>query len=158
MKPTQTKNGLSSSGLELRLKSGWKIRSSDKEHKDTKSETVQGAALSIKDLMDKFTMGTDLTEHREGFYEESAAFEDEDMSKLQTLDIYERQTLLQAYATRYQNLLKQQREADRLSNDAASIEQPKIKSGEQEARTTDLSGATQEPATKGAAQSGVKPT
>lgn len=86
-------SGRSASGLRIRTKSGWKLEKGDIKKVTGQSMTINDQALTIRQLMSKFSHGIDLGRTQEGVYIEGADLDDEDLSKVDGLDLYEKQEL-----------------------------------------------------------------
>lgn len=83
-------NGLTSSGLEFRGKSGWKLRKSDTEFEFGPSLTVQNQAYSVRDLLRKSGKGLNIVpEFQPSNIEQD--FDGIDVEKIANADIFERE-------------------------------------------------------------------
>lgn len=93
------KNGLSASGLEVRTRSGWKLRASDCTTVHGPSMTVQHQGFSISDLLQRHTKGMTLVPEHEGI-NLGQELEDQDFEQLARADIFEREQALKANTSR----------------------------------------------------------
>lgn len=93
MKSEHERNGLSSSGLELRLKSGWKLQPGDVEKTNNPSMTVQNQAFSIRDLLAKQSNGLNVvTDYEPQNLEQD--FDGIDFIKAKDADLFDQEQLL----------------------------------------------------------------
>ncbi|WNK12751.1 MAG: hypothetical protein [Microvirus sp.] len=81
----------SASGLRIRTRSGWKLESGDTEKRDPVSQTVRNQSYSIKEMIEKQSMGISLGTTVPGFFTENATHDDEDVSKVANYDLYEQE-------------------------------------------------------------------
>lgn len=101
---------ISQKGFAKRNPYKFRLNESDMETPKGVSLTVQDDSYSIKDIYEKFTNGLDLGIERNAYFNEDADHDDPDESKIQGMDLADRQDLLEetkARARRNLDLLKQ---------------------------------------------------
>lgn len=106
MKMETEKNGLSASGLEVRTRSGWKLRKSDMRENTEPSMTVQNQAFSIRDLLVKQSNGLNVaTEYNPVDFQSTE--DDIDIERVMRSDIHDQELVLKNNLDRIGKMKKQ---------------------------------------------------
>jgi len=78
----------------LRLAHDFKLKLHDMEHPRGATLTIFNEAYTIRQVIEKFSQGLDLGQHREGVFTENATHDDYDYNQLLSLDLAERDEII----------------------------------------------------------------